>query len=115
MNGIFLKLASVCVLLAVVGCATRPESISASFVSHEKFLTQTCPELTDTMSDTRSKLAEASRAQDTKANIDAATVFFVLIPVSKLSGDRAGDVARLKGEVEAIETAQVKNSCKKRT
>lgn len=95
------------------GCATRPESISASFVSHEKYMGQTCPQLTDTMSDARAKLTEYSKLQDTKANVDAATVFLVLIPASKLSGDHAGDVAKFKGEVEAIETAQIKTGCKK--
>lgn len=30
---------------------------------------------------------------------------------SKLSGDHEGEVARLKGEVEAIETARVKSRC----
>lgn len=51
--------------------------------------------------------------QDTKANVDAATILFVLIPASKLSGDHAEDVAKYKGEVEAVETALVKTSCKK--
>ncbi len=51
--------------------------------------------------------------QDTKANVDAATVFFVLIPASKLSGDHAADVAKYKGEVEAIDTALVKTGCRK--
>jgi DNA-binding Xre family transcriptional regulator len=32
--------------------------------------------------------------------------------VSKLTGDHEADVARLKGEVEAIETAQIKAKCK---
>jgi hypothetical protein len=53
--------------------------------------------------------------QDTKANIDAATVFFVLVPASKLSGDHAGDVAKWKGEVEAVDTAMTKAGCKKST
>ena len=65
------------------------------------------------MSDARVQLAKFSAMQDTKANIDAASVFFVLIPASKLTGDSAGDVAKYKGEVEAIETAQIKNGCKK--
>jgi len=99
--------------LTVVGCATRPESISASFVSHEKYMGQTCPQLTDSMADARTKLTAFSKQQDNKANLDAATVFFVLIPASKLSGDHAGDVAKYKGEVEAIETAQIKSNCKK--
>jgi len=64
------------------------------------------------MGDSRAELDKYSKLQDSKANLDAATVFLVLIPASKLSGDHEGDVARLKGEVEAIETAQVKGKCK---
>ena len=108
-----LKFASCLLAFAVVGCATRPESISASFVSHEKYMGQNCQQLTDQMADARAKLADYSKQQDSKANLDAATVFLVLIPASKLSGDHAGDVAKYKGEVEAIETAQIKTNCKK--
>ena len=74
---------------------------------------QPCAQLGETLSQAKAKLADFSKKQDTKANLDAATVFFVLIPASKLSGDHAGDVARSKGEVEAIETAQVKSGCNK--
>ena len=109
-----MKTAILLVVLGVLsGCATRPESISASYISHEKYMGQPCPQLTDSMADARAKLSEYSKMQDTKANVDAATVFLVLIPVSKLSGDHAGDVAKFKGEVEAIETAQIKAGCKK--
>lgn len=107
------KIALCALALTLAGCATRPESISASFVSHEKYMDQNCAQLTDTMASTQVKLTEFSKMQDTKANIDAATVFLVLIPASKLSGDHAGDIAKFKGEVEAIETAQIKNGCKK--
>lgn len=99
--------------LLIAGCATRPESISASYISHEKYMGQDCTQLSLQMSDARSQLAKFSSMQDSKANVDAATVFFVLIPASKLSGDHAGDVAKYKGEVEAIETALVKTGCKK--
>jgi hypothetical protein len=71
-----------------------------------------CTQLATKMGDTRADLDKYSKMQDSKANLDAATVFLVLIPASKLSGDHEGDVARLKGEVEAIETAQVKGKCK---
>ena len=100
-------------LLALAGCATRPESISASYISHEKYMGQDCAQLALRMSDARSELAKFSSMQDTKANVDAATVFFVLIPASKLSGDHAADVAKYKGEIEAIETALVKTGCRK--
>lgn len=110
------KLNSICLLvlcLSAAGCATRPESISASYVSHEKYTANSCVELSTILSDARSQLAKYSSMQDTKANLDAATVFLALVPASKLTGDHAGDVAKYKGEVEAIETAQIKNSCKR--
>ena len=94
------------------GCATRPESISASYISHEKYMGKDCTSLILDMSNARSELAKFSSMQDSKANVDAATVFLVLIPASKLSGDHAGDVAKYKGEVEAIETALIKTKCK---
>ncbi|WEF32342.1 hypothetical protein [Pseudoduganella chitinolytica] len=97
---------------ALSACASRPESIPASFVSHEKYSGNDCTQLSTYLSDARSQLQKVSAMQDSKANMDAATVFFVLVPASKLSGDHAADVAKLKGEVEAIETAQVKRGCK---
>lgn len=99
--------------LTIVGCATRPESISASFVSHEKYMGRDCSQLSVDYTNAKSELQKYSGMQDTKANIDAATVFFVLIPASKLAGDHAGDVAKWKGEVEAVETALIKSGCRK--
>lgn len=109
----YFKFFALCLALTIAGCATRPESISASFVSHEKYMGLTCPQLTDSMADARAKLTDFSKRQDTKANIDAATVFLAFVPASKLTGDHAGDVAKYKGEIEAIETAQIRSNCKK--
>jgi len=97
----------------LVSCASRPESISASFVSHEKYSGRDCAQLAIDLSNARSELQKYSSMQDSKANVDAATVFFVLIPASKLSGDHAGDVAKWKGEVEAVDTAIAKANCKR--
>lgn len=108
----FIFVASLAVLMTS-GCATRPESISASFVSHEKYMGQDCTQLSLQLSEARSQLAKFSALQDSKANVDAATVFLVLVPASKLSGDHAGDVAKFKGEVEAVETALIKTGCRK--
>ena len=99
-------------LLLVSACASRPEAISASYVSHEKYMDNDCTQLATKMTDARAELAKVSAMQDSKANGDAVGVLLVLIPVSKLTGDHAGDVARWKGEVEAIDTAQIKMKCK---
>ncbi len=99
-------------LLFITSCASRPSSIAASYVSHEKYMDYSCTQLATKMSDARGELQKYSDMQNSKANLDAGTVFFVLIPASKLSGDHEGDVAKWKGEVEAINTAQQKLKCK---
>ena len=115
---VVMKFHKMCVAVAatatlgiLVGCADRPSKISASFISHEKYMDLSCSELTNKMSNARAELAKFTDMQNTKANTDAATVFLVLVPLTSMTGDHAGDVARWKGEVEAIDTAQIKLKC----
>jgi len=105
-------IASTLTLVILSGCANRPEGITAQHVAHEKYTSLTCEGLVTQLVDARYKLAEFSNKQDTKANIDAGGVFLALIPVSAFTGDYEGDVAQWKGEVQAIETAQIINKCK---
>lgn len=98
-------------LVFVSACASRPESISASYVSHEKYADNDCVALNTQMASARTELAKVSEMQNSKANGDAVGVFLLGIPFSKLSGDHEADVARWKGEVGAIETAQIKSKC----
>jgi len=99
------------VLVFVSACASRPESISASYVSHEKYVDGDCVVLNTQMSNARAELAKVSDMQNSKATGDAWGVFLLGVPFSKLSGDHEADVAKWKGEVGAIETAQIKNKC----
>ncbi len=110
MKKVALTLAVAAVLSS--GCANRPESIRASHVSHEKYSHFDCIQLATRMGDMRAELEKYSQLQDSNANGDAVGVFLVLSPVSKLTGDHEGDVARYKGEIEAVETAQIKMKCK---
>lgn len=110
-NMLAITLLSTVIILAT-GCASRPETIRASYVSHEKYGYLDCAQLAVKMGDARSELEKFSKLQDSKANVDAVGVFLVLIPFSKLTGDHEGDVAKFKGEIEAIETAQIKAKCK---
>ncbi len=107
-----LKVVALTSLMLMSACASRPESIPASYVSHEKYVAGDCTRLATQMTDARAELAKVSAMQDSKATGDAWGVFLIFVPVSKLTGDHAGDVAKWKGEVEAIETAQIKNKCK---
>jgi hypothetical protein len=99
------------VLVFVSACANRPESISASYVSHEKYMDGDCVALNTQMSNARAELSKVSDMQNSKATGDAWGVFLLGVPFSKLSGDHEADVAKWKGEVGAIETAQIKHKC----
>ena len=107
--------AVVAVFLLVAACANRPESIQASYVSHEEFAHLDCPALDAKMRATRVSLARYSQIQNSKADQDAVGVFLFGVPFSKMSGDVEGEVARLKGEVEAIETASINKQCPTQT
>ena len=98
-------------IVLLSGCASRPDSISASYVSHEKYIDNECSVLDTKMANARSQLTDFSSKQTSMANADAVGVFLVLIPVSQLAGDHEAAVAKWKGEIEAIETAQIKNKC----
>lgn len=98
--------------VTLVACANRPESIRASYISHEKYMDDDCTKLGTKMSDARAELVKVSEMQNSKATGDAWGVFLLGIPFSKLSGDHEGDVGKWKGEVEAIDTAQIKRKCK---
>ena len=95
----------------VSGCANRPESIAASYTSHERYMDLDCTQLASTMANARAELRMYSDKQDTAANTDAGGVFLILIPPSAFAGDSEADVAKWKGRVEAIETAQIKKKC----
>jgi hypothetical protein len=97
--------------LLLLACANRPESIRASYVAYEKYVDLDCQAMGAKMAETRAQLARYSDLQNSKANGDAFGVFLLGIPFSKLTGDVEGDVARLKGEVEAIETAEIRKKC----
>ena len=105
------KFVSIVAIAILSGCANRPGSIRASYVSHEKFSDLSCEQLVNRQLTTHIKLERLSREQDGKANGDAIGVFLLGIPFSKLSGDHEAEIAHLKGELEALETAQVKAKC----
>ena len=98
--------------ILTTGCANRPESIAASYMSHERYIDGSCAVLTTQMADARASLAKFSEMQNSKATGDAWGVFLFAVPFSKLLGDSEADVAKYKGMIEAIETAQIKNKCK---
>lgn len=104
-------LTALSIAILITGCANRPNSIAASYTSHERYMESNCAQLDSTMLNARAELERYSSKQNTAANVDAGGVFFILIPPSAFAGDSEADVAEWKGKVQAIETAQIKKKC----
>ena len=99
-------------LVFLSGCAKSPESISPAYISEVGYLNWSCQQLAEEDGKLRNALAVASTQQENARTNDTVGVLLIGLPVSSLSGDNiAPEIARLKGEAEAIRKASVRKSC----
>lgn len=102
---------------ALAGCASKADDISASYVSPILYQNLTCEQLALEATNVSQRAAVAAGVQDKKAGQDAAAVavgavlFWPALFLAKGDGAGAAEVARLKGEMQAIETASVQKNC----
>lgn len=93
-------------LLALAGCAAKPEDIPPAYVSHMLYEPYTLEQLRGEEQRLQQALATASDAQRKARSNDTAGVILLGLPVSSLSGsNQAANIARLKGELEAVQKA----------
>lgn len=91
------------ILTLSMACTPRPDSIAPVSMTGA-FDNLSCAQAQTQLSSERAKLTALEQKQNSAATADAIGVFFVLIPVSKLTGgDVAGDVGTSKGAVLALE------------
>ncbi len=106
------KLAAVLIAISAAGCASRPERIAPAPASETPYLSWTCPRIAEESHRLSDALAAASAKQQKASDDDALGVFFLGLPLASMSGDDiAPEVARLKGESEAVQRAAIKNDC----
>jgi hypothetical protein len=98
-------------------CASRSENIAAAYVSPNQYASYTCKMLEEEATRVSSRAIAASGAQDSKATGDAVAtgvgvvLFWPALFFIKGEGASAAEVARLKGEMEAIEQASIQKRC----
>jgi hypothetical protein len=106
-----LKLLIVCpafILVLFGGCATKPEAIPPSYVSHLGYMNLSADQLAQEQARLVAALSAASDAQRTARSNDIAGVIFLGLPVSSLSGsNQASNIGRLKGELDACHKAMI--------
>ena len=99
------------------GCATNPNQISAAYVSPVLYQNLSCQQLAAEAQRVSNAAAAASGAQSNQASKDAVmtTVGVVLFwpALFFIGGDKgnAAEVSRLKGEMQAIEQANIAKNC----
>ncbi len=102
--------------LMFLGCATAPRKISASYVSPLQYSDLTCREIRGELLRVNRRLTEASGVQQGEATKDAVALGVGLIlfwpaVFFMIGSDKEQEIAGLKGEYEALESAAIKNEC----
>ncbi len=107
----------VAVAVGMAGCASKSENIAAAYVSPNQYASYSCRMLEEEATRVSSRAIAASGAQDTKATNDAVAtgvavvLFWPAAFLIKGEGASAAEVARLKGEMDAIEQASIQKRC----
>jgi len=101
----------------LAGCATRPKDIAPAYVSTVGYANMSCSQLRQEAEAVSFRATQAIGQQDKQASKDAAMVGVSLVlfwPAAFfVGGDKTGaaDVARLKGEMQAIEEVNRRKNC----
>lgn len=94
----------------VSGCAKKADNIEPAAISSAKYEGWTCTKLTREKAFVDEALVRVSASQDKAASNDSLMVFLIGVPTS--GGGTPGEVARLKGEQEALRRYMVERDCK---
>jgi hypothetical protein len=99
-------------LIALAGCAKRPDAIAPIAVSDAGFMAMDCQALAQELRVEREKLAALTRQQNDAATGDAVGVFLIGVPTASVfGGDKEGNLAVSKGTVLAMENAERAKNC----
>lgn len=100
-------------IVVMCGCAKSPESISPAYISDVPYRNWSCSQLGQEELRLNEALSVASAQQKKARTNDTVGVILIGLPVSSLSGDNiAPEIARLKGELEAVNRAANLKNCR---
>lgn len=98
-------------------CAKSADSISAAYVSPMQYASYSCPQLREEATRLSSRAIQATGEQNSKATSDAVAttvgvvLFWPALFFIKGDSSTAAEVARLKGEMDALEQASIQKKC----
>ena len=104
-------------LAVVAGCATKASKVDASYVSPVHYQGFSCDQLSAEAERVSRRAQDLTGAQNKKATSDAVATGVALVvfwpAVFFIKGDNAStaELARLKGEMDAIEQSSIAKNC----
>ena len=99
-------------IAALAGCAKTPESIAPASTSTIPYQRYSCGQIGQEERRLSSALTTAYTQQNNARTNDVVGVILIGLPVSTLSGDNiAPQIAKLKGEREALQKVAIRKRC----
>ena len=101
----------------LAGCASSSDKISASYISPLQYQNYTCAQLAEEAQRVSSRAAQTAGVQDQKASSDAVATGVAIVlfwPAAFMIGGNdqtTAELARLKGEFEAVEKVSIQKNC----
>jgi hypothetical protein len=107
------------VAVAILGCATRPENVTAQYVSSGRYDGYDCKRLVREADEVDTRVRSLTGTLQSKANTDAALVgvgmilFWPALLALPATGGKAEEqeLGKLKGEAQAIQRAYKEKDC----
>src|SRR4029077_2542622 len=109
--------ATVIFAVMLAACAKDANQVGATYVSPIAYQTYTCPQLAEEAQRVSARAAEASGVQDQKSTNDKVAmgvgliIFWPALLFTKGNDENTAELARLKGQMDAIEQASIHKRC----
>lgn len=103
--------------VALNACARNASKIDAAYVSPLQYNSLTCEQIAEESARVASRAAQVTGQQNKQATNDAVAmgvglvVFWPALFFIGGKNDKSGEVARLKGEMDALEQASIQKGC----
>lgn len=103
--------------IALSACAEKSSNISAAYISPMQYESYSCRQISEEAMRISARASQVMGAQDKKANSDATAtavgmiLFWPALFFIKGDSETSAEVARLKGEMEALEQISIRKKC----
>ena len=111
------RLTSLLVTTLLVGCASSADKVGTSYVSPLQYASLTCDQIKPELLRVNTQIVKVSGVQDSVANRDAVAMgvglvlFWPALFFLAAGDDQQAELANLKGQYEALESAAIQKRC----